>query len=77
MSELAKKFVSFSVLFAMLLAPSMSSTANAQTAAAPSSVPNIQFEKYTLPNGMQVILHVDKKLPVVHVNQWYYVGSAN
>src|SRR5688500_3166192 len=26
---------------------------------------------------MQVILHVDKKLPVVHVNQWFHVGSAN
>ncbi len=37
----------------------------------------INFEKYTLPNGLQVILHVDKKLPVVHVNQWFHVGSKN
>ncbi len=44
---------------------------------AQSSVPKITFEKYTLPNGLQVILHADKKLPVVHVNQWFYVGSAN
>ena len=35
------------------------------------------FEKYTLPNGLQVILHVDRKLPIVHVNQWYHVGSKN
>ena len=74
MSELAKKFVSLPILFAILLAPTLS--LRAQTAAQ-SSVPDIKFEKYTLPNGMQVILHVDKKLPVVHVNQWYYVGSAN
>ena len=37
----------------------------------------MQFEKYTLPNGLQVILHVDRKLPVVHVNQWFHVGSSN
>ena len=42
-----------------------------------SAAPKIEFEKYTLPNGLQVILHVDRKLPVVHVNQWFFVGSAN
>ncbi len=42
-----------------------------------SQIPDIQFEKYTLPNGLQVILHVDRKLPIVHVNQWYHVGSKN
>ncbi len=44
---------------------------------APAAAPKIQFEKYRLPNGLQVILHVDKKLPVVHVNQWFHVGSKN
>jgi zinc protease len=42
-----------------------------------STVPKINFEKYTLSNGLQVILHVDRKLPVVHVNQWFHVGSKN
>jgi zinc protease len=42
-----------------------------------SSVPKIEFEKYTLPNGLQVILHVDRKLPIVHVNEWFHVGSKN
>ena len=40
-------------------------------------IPEIQFEKYMLPNGLTVILHVDRKLPIVHVNQWYHVGSKN
>ncbi|HVF87089.1 MAG TPA: pitrilysin family protein [Pyrinomonadaceae bacterium] len=44
---------------------------------ATASVPKVAFEKYTLPNGLQVILHVDRKLPVVHVNQWFHVGSKN
>ncbi|HEY7785417.1 MAG TPA: pitrilysin family protein [Pyrinomonadaceae bacterium] len=41
------------------------------------TVPKIQFEKYKLSNGLNVILHVDRKLPVVHVNQWFHVGSKN
>ncbi len=39
------------------------------------NLPRISFEKYTLPNGLQVILHLDRKLPVVHVNHWFHVGS--
>ena len=66
---------------AAVLALTLPATGLAQAkAAAPagaSQVPEIQFEKYTLPNGLQVILHVDRKLPIVHVNQWYHVGSKN
>lgn len=42
-----------------------------------SGIPQVEFEKYTLPNGLQVILHVDRKLPMVNVNLWYHVGSKN
>lgn len=42
---------------------------------AQTDLPRVFFEKYTLPNGLQVILHVDRKLPVVHVNHWFHVGS--
>ena len=40
-------------------------------------IPNIAFDKYTLPNGLQVILVEDKRLPLVAVNVWYHVGPAN
>jgi len=53
------------------------SKGSSATAAGTSDVPKIVFEKYTLPNGLQVILHVDRKLPMVHVNNWYHVGSKN
>jgi len=46
-------------------------------APAVSDLPKVEFEKYTLPNGLQVILHVDRKLPIVHVNEWFHVGSKN
>ncbi|MDE3236566.1 MAG: insulinase family protein [Bacteroidota bacterium] len=37
----------------------------------------IQFEKYTLPNGLKVILHEDHSAPVVAVSALYHVGSKN
>ncbi|PTL77117.1 pitrilysin family protein [Vitiosangium sp. GDMCC 1.1324] len=37
----------------------------------------IPYEKYTLPNGLEVILARDPKLPVVAVNVWYHVGAYN
>jgi zinc protease len=42
-----------------------------------SVVPRIESETYRLGNGLQVILHEDRRLPVVHVNLWYHVGSKN
>jgi zinc protease len=46
-------------------------------AAAPGKAPLIPFEKYTLPNGLRVILSEDHKTPVVSVMVWYHVGAAN
>ncbi|MCB2203992.1 insulinase family protein [bacterium] len=40
-------------------------------------LPKIDYEKYTLSNGLQVILCVNKKIPAVNVNLWYHVGSKN
>jgi zinc protease len=37
---------------------------------------NIKYEKYVLPNGLQVILHEDHSVPLVSTNIWYHVGSA-
>jgi hypothetical protein len=40
-------------------------------------IPRLKFEKYTLPNGLDVILHEDHAVPIVGVNVWYHVGSKN
>ncbi|MDQ3309924.1 MAG: insulinase family protein [Gemmatimonadota bacterium] len=37
----------------------------------------ITYENYKLPNGLNVILARDTAVPVVAVNLWYHVGSAN
>jgi len=41
------------------------------------SAQQVPYEKYTLPNGMTVILHEDHTLPVASANIWYYVGSKD
>jgi zinc protease len=43
----------------------------------PDAAPSIPFERYTLPNGMEVILHQDPRAPLVVVDVWYHVGSGN
>lgn len=53
-------------LFVLLLL--IQSKANAQT---------IKYEKFTLPNGLKVILHEDHAAPVVAVTALYHVGSKN
>jgi zinc protease len=37
---------------------------------------NVPYERFTLKNGLNVILHVDKTTPSVTVNTWYHVGSG-
>src|SRR5919112_1863214 len=42
-----------------------------------AQAPRIEFEKYTLPNGLTIILHRDTTAPVVAVTALYHVGSKN
>ena len=44
--------------------------------AAPEDDPKIPFEKYTLDNGLEVILVPDQSVPLVAVSVWYHVGSG-
>ncbi len=37
----------------------------------------IPHEQFTLPNGLRVIVHTDRKTPMVAVSVWYGVGSAD
>jgi predicted Zn-dependent peptidase len=41
------------------------------------SDPKLAFERYTLPNGLEVILSPDRRVPIVAVNLWYHVGSGH
>jgi zinc protease len=62
------------VAVALLLLSLCGLSLHAQAPAPPLEVPYTQF---TLANGLTVILHRDTTVPVVSVNTWYHVGSAN
>jgi zinc protease len=38
---------------------------------------DIPYEQFTLPNGLRVLVHTDRKAPVVAVSVWYDVGSKH
>ena len=38
---------------------------------------DIPYETFTLPNGLRVVVHTDRKAPIVAVNIWYHVGSKD
>ena len=46
-------------------------------AQAPSRPLEVPYRQFTLANGLNVILHRDPTVPVVAINVWYHVGSAN
>jgi zinc protease len=60
------------LLLAMAAGP-----APAQTAPAGGALPQVAYDKTTLPNGLELILIEDHRLPIVAVNIWYHVGPAN
>jgi zinc protease len=67
------------VWMVVLLAVSICVPVIAQTkavAAGAHKFPTIQFEKYKLKNGLEVILSEDHRLPMVAVDVWYHVGPA-
>ncbi|MBB4127788.1 putative Zn-dependent peptidase [Xanthomonas translucens] len=44
---------------------------------AKATVPEIAYTRFTLPNGLTVVVHEDHKAPVVAVSIWYHIGSGD
>src|SRR4051812_29794110 len=75
-----RAFVGVSSALLLTFATACNSTPVAEAPGATKAtndVPKLDFEKYTLPNGLDVILSEDHRLPLVAVNLWYHVGPAN
>ena len=62
-------------LLSLVTPPAAVPAAPAPHAAPAPDLPQIAFEKYTLPNGLEVILHEDHRMPEVAVDVWYKVGA--
>jgi predicted Zn-dependent peptidase len=73
-------FASTALPFALL-----ATAASAQQAPEPQVAPlsqlveqvDIPYETFTLPNGLETIVHTDRKAPIVGVTVYYRVGSKN
>jgi zinc protease len=59
------------------LTVSMLVLAGSLSLGAQSPALTVPYTQFKLPNGLNVILHRDTSVPVVSVNIWYHVGSAN
>jgi len=62
---------------ALAAAMAFPTMASAQRPGDAGNAINIPFERYTLPNGLNVILSVDRTIPQAAVDVWYHVGSKN
>ena len=65
-----KRIIAWCVVVAIL-------GAGAYAADAKKKPGHIEYEEFTLDNGLRVILSEDKSVPIVAVNVWYHVGSAH
>src|ERR1700760_1049584 len=68
--------LSAAILLLLIASPGLARAANLPPAK-PLVVPELPYEKYTLPNGLDVILYQNHKLPLVAVDLWYHVGPVN
>ena len=75
-APLAVAAATFAFGAAHAAAPAPAPGGSAAAAAAFPDV-NIPFQRFTLPNGLTLIVHEDHKAPIVAVNTYYHVGSKN
>ncbi|MBL8782490.1 MAG: insulinase family protein [Alphaproteobacteria bacterium] len=61
----------------LLLVPAANAETKPATAAQLAKMVDIPYERFTLDNGLRVIVHTDRKAPVVAVSIWYGVGSKH
>ncbi len=57
--------------------PPAAGGASAPASASRAPQLNLSYERFKLDNGLTVIVHEDRKAPVVAVSIWYHVGSKN
>ena len=60
-----------------LVSPAVAQTAKPAPVAELVRAVDIPYEQFTLPNSLRVVVHTDRKAPVVAVSVWYDVGSKH
>ncbi len=70
----------FAAVLALALAagaPAVGQVAGPVPAAQLARSVDIPFEEFTLDNGLRVVVHTDRKAPVVALHAWYNVGAKD
>ena len=73
---LTKAVAAAALLCSFAIAP-IARAADNLPPAKPLKVPELKYEKFTMPNGLLVLMHEDHRLPLVAVDLWYHVGPLN
>ena len=62
----------------LVLALALAAIPTASAQSPPQAPPrlDVKYTQFTLPNGLNVILHEDHSVPMATINVWYRVGSA-
>jgi zinc protease len=77
--KMMKTITAVAVATALLGGCQSTQSANNQQAVSQSQFPEVKvnYETFTLDNGLTVVVHEDRKAPIVAVNVWYAVGSKD
>src|ERR1700748_1767772 len=71
-----RRIAAITLMCALAAAP-MAVASDNLPAAKPLKLPELKYEKFTLPTGLVVLTHEDHRLPLVAVDLWYHVGPLN
>ena len=71
------RYILVSILSLFLVSCGEAGTEQASQSSAPTVDIDIAYEKFTLDNGLTVVVHEDHKAPIVAVSVWYHVGSKD
>jgi zinc protease len=72
-----KKSIALLPLIALAFSPALAAPAQLAPVSKLVEAVKIPYEQFTLPNGLRVVVHTDRKAPVVAVSVWYHVGSKD
>jgi zinc protease len=74
---MSKRALPLLLALTLVIAALTSLLAQNRQSSSSNDIPRLPFQKFTLANGLEVIVSPDRRLPLTAVNLWYHVGPAN
>ena len=77
LTSLGPRSAALALAIAVGLGTVPATRAQARTATGSTDLALVAYDSFTLSNGLRVVVHTDRKAPIVAVNIWYHVGSKD